>query len=222
MEKTAVKDSLKPYVAVCETIGKTFGDQCEVVLHDLSKPESSIVYIVNPKITDRKIGESFDYLMNKVLLKEKFKDDTLINYNFIANNGAKIRSSTVFLRDVNKKIIGAICINIKIDMFLEMEKMLSYFTSKSLESTGKISFDIEDIRCIDDIVDDVIEKIIPENPSQLSKDRKLEIIKFLDEKGVFNSKGSIDKVANQLGISKVTVYSYMDELKKDRLDYDKM
>ncbi|OLR64346.1 helix-turn-helix transcriptional regulator [Peptoniphilus porci] len=219
MHDYKIKDVLKPYIAVCETIGKTFGNQCEVVLHDLSQPENSVVYLVNPNVTDRKIGDTFDYLMNKILLKEKFNKDTLINYYFTARNGSKIKSSTVFLRDTNKKIIGAICINIKIDMFNQIQEMLDYFTgNNNQQNTNK--FDISQIESIEDVIDEIISKIIPENSTNLSKARKKEIIQFLDAKGVFNSKGTIDKVALQLGISKVTVYSYMDELKKDRLDYD--
>ena len=36
----------------------------------------------------------------------------------------------------------------------------------------------------------------------------------MDDKGVFLIKGAIDKVAERLNISKVTVYSYLDEIKK--------
>lgn len=38
----------------------------------------------------------------------------------------------------------------------------------------------------------------------------------MDEKGIFLVKGSIDKVANFMGVSKVTVYSYLDAIKGKR------
>jgi predicted transcriptional regulator YheO len=39
----------------------------------------------------------------------------------------------------------------------------------------------------------------------------------MDQKGIFLIKGAIDKVAEKLNISKVTVYSYLDEIKdKDK------
>lgn len=49
---------------------------------------------------------------------------------------------------------------------------------------------------------------------ELKRKEKIKLIKFMDEKGVFLIKKSIDKVAEKLGISKITVYSYLDELKK--------
>ena len=34
---------LKSLIPIAETIGKTFGNRCEVVLHDLTIPEKSVV-----------------------------------------------------------------------------------------------------------------------------------------------------------------------------------
>jgi predicted transcriptional regulator YheO len=37
----------------------------------------------------------------------------------------------------------------------------------------------------------------------------------MDKKGVFLIKGAVEKVAEKLNISKVTVYSYLDAIKKN-------
>ncbi len=47
----------------------------------------------------------------------------------------------------------------------------------------------------------------------MKRHEKIELIRFMDEKGIFLMKGSVEKVASLLGISKVTVYSYLDEIK---------
>lgn len=39
----------------------------------------------------------------------------------------------------------------------------------------------------------------------------------MEKKGVFLIKGSIDKVKEKMNISKVTVYSYLDEIKNGKL-----
>ena len=44
----------------------------------------------------------------------------------------------------------------------------------------------------------------------MTKQDNLEIIKFMDDKGIFLVKGAIDKVASCLGLSKVTIYGYLD------------
>ncbi|GAI72014.1 unnamed protein product [marine sediment metagenome] len=43
---------------IAEAIGKTFGKNCEVVIHDYSNPNHSIIKIVNGYITGRKVGDS--------------------------------------------------------------------------------------------------------------------------------------------------------------------
>ena len=45
---------LKSLIPIAETIGKTFGNRCEVVLHDLTIPEKSVVYTVNGDVTGRR------------------------------------------------------------------------------------------------------------------------------------------------------------------------
>ena len=44
---------LKSYFVIADTIAGTFGEQCEVVVHDLSRPESSVVHVANGAVTGR-------------------------------------------------------------------------------------------------------------------------------------------------------------------------
>ena len=50
----------------------------------------------------------------------------------------------------------------------------------------------------------------------MNRKKCVELVKFMDEKGIFLVKGAIDKVAARLGVSKVTIYSYLDEAKGRR------
>lgn len=47
----------------------------------------------------------------------------------------------------------------------------------------------------------------------LKRKDNIGLIRFMDEKGVFLVKGAIDKVAESLDLSKVTIYSYLDEVR---------
>ena len=67
------------------------------------------------------------------------------------------------------------------------------------------------------IIDGLIISILKgQDVRGLSRKRCVEIIKFMDDKGIFLVKGAVDKVAELLGVSKVTVYSYLDEAKGKR------
>lgn len=58
---------LTQYITVADIIVKTFGPDVEVVLHDLSTPQHSVVYVANNVVTGRQIGESFQNLLSKVI-----------------------------------------------------------------------------------------------------------------------------------------------------------
>ena len=47
---------LERYVPLVEYIGQIFGEYCEVILHDLTNMEHSIVAIANQQITGREVG----------------------------------------------------------------------------------------------------------------------------------------------------------------------
>lgn len=61
-------------------LAQTFGKSCEIVLHDLSQPQSSVVYTINNHVTGRQIGQPFDHLIKQVLLAKDFTDDYKANY----------------------------------------------------------------------------------------------------------------------------------------------
>ena len=64
------------------------------------------------------------------------------------------------------------------------------------------------------MVTDLIDKIIGDKDvSRLRREEKLELIRFMDQKGIFLMKGAVDQVWTRMGISRVTVYSYIDEVR---------
>ena len=67
------------------------------------------------------------------------------------------------------------------------------------------------------IIDDLIMKIIgTDDAKNLNRRRCVELVKFMDDKGVFLVKGAMDKVAELMGVSRITIYSYLDEAKGKR------
>jgi len=77
---------LYPYIDLAKMIVETFGDDCEVVLHDLADIEHSVVYVENPKVTCREVGQSFDQLIKKVILSKELKNNHVSNYYFKSKN----------------------------------------------------------------------------------------------------------------------------------------
>ena len=208
-----INKELQRYIPIANLIAKTFGRDCEVVIHDLSIPQNSVVFTVNNHVTGRHVGQSFEHLVKQVLLSKNFDGDYTANYMTVTEDGREIKSSTALIRDTAGKIIGALCINCDLKIMKNIMEFLGKFMNVEQAKPEK---DVEPFSNVMDIVDDLIDKIIDRNNiSSLKRKDKIELIQFMDRKGIFLIKGSIEKVAEKLNISKVTVYSYLDEIKKN-------
>lgn len=210
--------TIEQYYPMADMLGKTFGTSCEVVLHDLSRPQSSVVYTVNGQVTNRRVGQSFDHLVKQVILDENFSNDYLANYYFHTEDGRIIKSSTVLLRDPGGKVAGAMCINLDTTVLRSAANLISSLLPGIEDVKEQICIPenpVEEPSSIVEIADGLIDRIIGDkDPSRLKREDKISVIRFMEQKGLFLIKGSVEKVAARLGISKVTVYSYLDEIKE--------
>ena len=69
-----MNEALNAFFPIADLIAATFGPCCEVVIHDFSQPETSVVHVAG-QVTGRKVGQSFDHLIPNVLLSEAFRND---------------------------------------------------------------------------------------------------------------------------------------------------
>ncbi|SOC43149.1 helix-turn-helix transcriptional regulator [Ureibacillus acetophenoni] len=209
---------VQQYIPMADVIAKTFGSDVEVVIHDLTIPQNSVVYTVNNHVTGRQVGQSFNHLITDVLLSQNFTNDYSANYYFHTDDGRLIKSSTVLIRDHDKKVKGALCINVDTT---KITQSINYLTSllpqvpnngpdptPQFEDTSKMDH-------INEIANDLIDKTIGnKSVDSLRREEKIEMIRFMEQKGIFLIRGTIERVAEKLKISKVTVYSYIDEIKE--------
>lgn len=189
-----------------------FGDNCEVLLHDLSNLESSTYYVVG-NVTNRKVGAPLTNLGLK-LLKEKNSSNVLV-YRNVTKDGKILKSVTVVVKD-NNKPIGFLCINFDITNLVSSKNLLSQLIeiNETQNSMGNEVFLNNVNEILTFLVDSVI-KNATEPISMMSKEDKLRIIKELSDKGVFLIKGAIEYVSKLLGVTKYTVYSYIGEVQDE-------
>ena len=67
---------------------------------------------------------------------------------------------------------------------------------------------------VDELLDLMMQDAVQSTGKQLSmltKEDKVAVVRYLDEKGAFLIKKSAEKVADFLGISRFTVYNYLNE-----------
>ena len=62
------------------------------------------------------------------------------------------------------------------------------------------------------VIDKLIMSVIGSTDTRvLSRSKCVGLVRLMDEKGIFLVKGAMDKVAELMGVSRVTIYSYLDE-----------
>ena len=208
-----ITPELQQFVPTAKMIASTFGNNCEVVPHDLSVPQHSVVFVCNNTVTGRTIGQSFDHLIKDVLLSANLSDDYRSNYTFITEDGKKIKSSTSLIRNAQGRVIGALCINYDITMFESLQNTMEEFLAISPTAGGARDNVVSSVsQVLDDLIGSILNSV---EVDKMTKRERLEIISFMEEKGVFLVKGSVEKVAAEMNISSVTVYGYLDEVRKN-------
>ena len=213
-----VKPALMSYVPIAQMLVQTFGSDCEVVLHDLDCPAHSVVYVENPSVTGRKVGDSFDQLVRQVILSDELKEDFVANYYFTAPNGKRVRSSSLLIKDAGGRLTGALCINLDTTKVTEQIAFLQSFLPAAAQSAGKPEAQPAPTPShVSVMIENLMDSILADcDAKALSRDERIRKIRFMDEKGLFLMKGSVERAAEKLGVGKVTIYSYLDEVRGKR------
>lgn len=210
---------LKAIIPLAKGISKTFGSNCEVVVHDLSHPKTSIIEIFNNTVTERKIGDGIRDLIWNVLRSPNFKEDILANYRTISHKNKVIKSTTMLIRDEKDKPIGAICMNFDLSSFYKAKNFLEEFTlinELSPPEDKVIKINNADII---NILNYVISQTIEEHGvsiDNMSREEKIKIVSFLDKKGIFQIKSAANWVADRFNTSRSTIYNYLDVARSRR------
>ena len=196
-------------------ISRQFGPNCVVVVHDLDSndPNSSIVAIENGHVTGRKVGDGPSHVVLEALRSGRENLTDHLSYLTRTKDGKILKSSTIYVRDDDGEAIGIFAINYDITLMLAMEENLKQFTATDQDQREpeRIS------RNVGDLLDELIEqsvKIVGKPVALMTKEDKVKAIQFLNETGAFLITKSGDKVCRFFGISKYTLYSYIDEAKK--------
>ncbi|MFD0716679.1 transcriptional regulator [Paenibacillus sp. GCM10027626] len=205
---------LKPLVKL---IGSALGSNCEVVLHDMRKPEKSIIAIENGHITGRKVGDSSTNLGLEVIRKPEEEGD-LLNYLSTSKDGKILKSSSLYFYNDEGQAVSSICINYNITDFMMASNVLNEFirTAKNVHET--FTGDINDV--IETLLNEAVDNVGKPVPF-MNKEDKMKLLKYLDDKGVFTVKRSMDRVAMFLDISKFTIYNYLEEIRLNKNNYIK-
>lgn len=208
-----VSDNLNLLSDIAKCIAMQFGENCEVVLHDLTLPyEQTIVAIWNGHVTGRKIGDGGTNAGLEILKGSASPDD---QYSYIntSPNGRILRSSSKYFRDEYGKVNGSMCINLDITDMIKCENTLRYFTSSSPSSSLPQTPELF-VGNIDELLEIMMKEAVNttgKTVENLTKEEKVTVVHSLDDKGFFLIKKAAEKLADFLGLSRYSIYNYLNE-----------
>lgn len=199
---------------IAKGLAAEFGKNCEVVVHDLSRKhiDNSIVYIENGQITNRKVGGGPTAAVLDALTHHP--EDLKDSYAYLTrtDNGRILKSSTIYIKDDDGTPKYVLSINFDITNMLAFEGSIKQLTecegSKNSNDTPRhIAQDVNEL--LDELIQQSVELVgVP--VAFMSKDDKIKAINFLNDAGAFLITKSGDKVSKYFGISKYTLYSYVN------------
>jgi predicted transcriptional regulator YheO len=195
-------------------IAKTFGGNCETIIHDLNNREHSVVAIYNGHVTGRRLGDRLNLLGTDTPIGDLLIGESdLINTEGRTVDGKLIKSST--FQFVGKDYHYGLGINFDCTMLSAAESAIRDLIAVGEPMVDAMS-ETADHR-LESILQDCL-KQIGKPLSLMKKDDRIRLVTLLQERNAFSFQKSIPFISEQLNISRYTIYNYLKIINREHQD----
>ena len=198
-----------------------FGNCCEIVIHDLNQQDlsRSIVYIENGHVSNRQTGDGPSGIVLEALKSAPEKIQDKLSYLTKTEDGRILKSSTMYIRGEDNTSSYIFSLNYDITPLIAAQAAVQPLIQTEAENRtdGKnehtsnapttITHNVTEL--LDQLIDQAT-ALVGKPVALMNKDDKIKVVQYLNDAGAFLITKSGDKVSSFLGISKFTLYSYMD------------
>ncbi|WP_158844141.1 aminotransferase class V-fold PLP-dependent enzyme [Saccharothrix deserti] len=192
-------DVLTALIPTVNSLAEALGPGTEVVLHDLGALPNSIIAIAGD-LTGRSVGGPMTDLLLGLVRRGTTQD--LAGYETYAPDGRVIHSSTVFLRDARGVAVGCLCVNSDPGPNRRPENAVS--------AVEAFPGDVDTLQRL--LVERAVTAVgVP--VELMKKSHKSQVVRVLDEAGLFLIRDSVDYLAGVLGVTRYTIYNYLNEIR---------
>lgn len=200
---------------IAHGIALQFGQNCEVVIHDLRgrSLENTVVFIENGHVSGRQIGDGPSHVVLEAKGKSAGEIEDRYGYLTRTKDGRILKSTTIYMGNPDTDHIDyVLSVNYDITSLMTIDSAVRSIIATN-EGDEKRKQPERITQNVNDLLDDLIEQsvdLVGKPVALMSKDEKVTAIKFLNDAGAFLVTKSGDKVSKFFGISKYTLYSYID------------
>jgi len=200
--------------ASLETLRTTLTANTEVVLHDLTQPASSVISIVNGHVSGRKPGDGlldgpdddagFLGLLAPAAQDVHFR--TFNDYKTTTSAGKMLNSASTIYYSADGAPLVAFCVNVDSEAINRLRSELDYLFPPAVSRVPATSDDAIATQSFDEVLSQ-FRKTGAESNIQYRK----RVVAELAAMGFFKVKGSVNHVARVLGVSRYTIYNYLEK-----------
>ncbi|WP_302795085.1 helix-turn-helix transcriptional regulator [Cloacibacillus evryensis] len=213
MNKHKTPAELLSYKGLVAGLGEILGKDCEILLHDVSNPEHSIIACANAHVSGRGVGSPMTDFGLRMLKDPEYRKLTgIYNYRARTDDGRLLKCGVCFIRDSLGEVIGFLCINMDITKISAAREALDEFFRIDPANAGVPEYREHFSKDVDDVVSGSIAAIKKEwggDLSALPRSDKVKVVARLDGMGFFLVKGAMERLSEEMKKSKFTLYAYL-------------
>lgn len=188
-------------------IAEMFGSSCETLVHDMGVPSHPILSIYNGHVSGRTVGSTVDILGTDRELEDEARCSDQVNLYATTPSGQQIKSSTFHL--IGEDYNLALGINFDYTSLVYANRILVDLMSS--EADLKSALWQGGDSALADLFDECL-AALGKPVDSLGKADRLKLVAMMEQKNAFSYRKSVPFVAKRLGVSRYTVYKYLDEL----------
>lgn len=212
---------LETYKRLVDFLGLVMGEQCKIILFDLTLSPPAVAAIANGSMEGGKgIGAPLTHVAREILESGEWKNhDYKVDFPGRTRSGELLRSSYFFIKEEDQ-LVGMLSINFSSDRYRKLcaeilqlggfSGLLSIHEQEKLPVPKHFSESFPDVS---DLVAAILgEQFCGMNSARLTQEEKMTVIRALHAKGVFLIKGAVPEAARALSCSEATIYRYLSRL----------
>lgn len=198
---------LESYKILVDGLSAYLGEGYEIILHSLEDLDHSVIKIINGHYTERCEGAPITDLALTMLEDLNRRSSLEIKAYFNHKSGKTLKSVTIPVVGEQRRIIGLLCINFHMEISV-FNFLTQFLPNEASNISSSETFNKNADGLLISALEDAKAQIYGDKSVNASNKNK-EIIRLLYQRGIFNIKDAVASVAEDLGISKNTVYLHL-------------
>lgn len=212
---------LNSYKNIVDSLAEVIGPFCAISLYAREEETISVLKMVHGDDIGQNVDSALTGLALKMLhdvegLTQRKRDQQNFSQTYFTqlNHAAFMKSNMIAIQNSASNIIGLLCIHINLHAPLS-QIIQSFVPAEEIDSSSGPALVATNVEAlVDQALEDTIADVNADKSLSNHMKNKQVVIE-LHDKGIFDIKDAINRVADRLNISKHTVYLYIRQRKTE-------